>query len=95
MTYNFYSWSRANNSLKTIVLKHNNFSLGIIQKKILLHNMAGNTTSLFTKKIKGVRCRADCTALPWGNGLCCKLKLKREEEELTIRLKYLNNYGGC
>ena len=33
-------------------------------------------------------------ALLWGNNLCCKLKLKREEEELTIKLEYLNNYGG-
>ena len=41
-----------------------------------------------------VRSRADCTALPWGNGLYCKLKLKREEEELTTRSKYLNKYGG-
>ena len=40
-----------------------------------------------------VKVRADCTALPWGNGIYCKLKLKREEEELIIRLKYLNNYG--
>ena len=32
-------------------------------------------------------------ALLWGNGLCCKLKLKRKEEELTIRLEYLNNYS--
>ena len=32
-------------------------------------------------------------ALLWGNGLCYKLKLKREEEELIIRLEYLNNYG--
>ena len=41
-----------------------------------------------------VRGGADCTALPWGNGLYCKLKLKREEEELTIKLKYLDKYGG-
>ena len=40
-----------------------------------------------------VRGGADCTALPWGNGLYCKLKLKREEEELTIRSKYLNKYS--
>ena len=31
-------------------------------------------------------------ALPWGNGLYCKLKLKREEEELTIKSEYLNKY---
>ena len=45
------------------------------------------------KKIKFVRGGADCTALLWGNGLYCKLKLKREEEELTTRLEYLNKYG--
>ena len=42
-----------------------------------------------------VRDRADCTALLWGNGLYCKLKLKREEEELTTKLKYLNKYSEC
>ena len=40
-----------------------------------------------------IRGGADCTALPWGNDLYCKLKLKREEEELTTKLKYLNNYS--
>ena len=32
-------------------------------------------------------------ALLWGNSLCYKLKLKREEEKLTIRSEYLNNYN--
>ena len=41
---------------------------------------------------QAVRGGADCTALPRGNGLYCKLKLKREEE-LTTRSKYLNKYG--
>ena len=41
-----------------------------------------------------VRGGADCTALPWGNDLYCKLKLKREEEEVTTRSEYLNKYGG-
>ena len=40
-----------------------------------------------------VRGGADYTALPWGNGLYCELKLKREEE-LTTRSEYLNKYGG-
>ena len=40
-----------------------------------------------------VRGGADCTALPWGNSLYWKLKLKREEEKLIIRLKYLNKYS--
>ena len=42
-----------------------------------------------------VRGGADCIALLWGNGLYCKLKLKREEEELITRLEYLNKYSGC
>ena len=41
-----------------------------------------------------VRGGADCTALLWGNSLYYKLKLKREEEKLTTKLKYLNKYGG-
>ena len=40
-----------------------------------------------------VRGGADCITLSWGNGLYCKLKLKREEEEVIIKLKYLNKYG--
>ena len=36
---------------------------------------------------------ADYTALLWGNGLYCKLKLKEEEEKLTTKLKYLNKYS--
>ena len=32
-------------------------------------------------------------ALLWGNGLYCKLKLKREEEEIIIKLEYLNKYS--
>ena len=42
-----------------------------------------------------VRGGADCTALLQGNGLYCKLKLKRKEEELITKSKYLNKYGGC
>ena len=45
------------------------------------------------KQSTNVRGRADCTALPWGNGIYCKLKLKREQEEIIIKLKYLNKYG--
>ena len=45
------------------------------------------------KTLYTVRGGADYTALPQGNGLYCKLKLKREEEELTIKSKYLNKYG--
>ena len=41
-----------------------------------------------------VRGGADYTALPWDNGFYCKLKLKREEEKLTTKSKYLNKYGG-
>ena len=40
-----------------------------------------------------IRGGADCTALPQGNNLYYRLKLKREEE-LTTKLKYLNKYGG-
>ena len=40
-----------------------------------------------------VRGGADCTALPWGNGLYCKLKLKKEEKELIIKSEYLNKYN--
>ena len=41
-----------------------------------------------------VRDGADCTALLWGNDLYYKLKLKREEEEVIIKSKYLNKYSG-
>ena len=50
------------------------------------------TDSLDKALVKG---GADFTALLWGNSLYCKLKLKREEEEITIKLKYLNKYSGC
>ena len=39
-----------------------------------------------------LRVEADSIALLWDNSLYCKLKLEREEE-LTIRLNYLNKYS--
>ena len=40
-----------------------------------------------------IRGGADCIALLWDNDLYCKLKLKREEEKLTTKSKYLNKYS--
>ena len=45
-------------------------------------------------ELQNIRDKADCIILLQGNGLYYKLKLKRKEEELTIKLKYLNKYGG-
>ena len=44
-------------------------------------------------ELQNISNRADYTALLQGNSLYYKLKLKREEEKLTIKLKYLNKYG--
>ena len=48
----------------------------------------------FIYELQNIKVRADCTALLWGNSMYYKLKLKREEEELIIKLEYLNNYDG-
>ena len=71
----------------------------IIKYKIILCVSSGVKAKHIINKIKGndytVRGGADYIALLWGNGLYCKLKLKREEEELIIRSKYLNKYSRC